>query len=63
MDRNFWYALTLGIFFSNWLVVPAIVKLAPQLALGPARTFTDGFCIGVIAALLMLAIGRLIVRR
>jgi len=39
--------LALGVFFGNWLVVPVFSE----------RTFTDGFWIGLIAAVLVMAFG------
>ena len=40
-------AVALGVFLGNWLVCPLIF---------PNRTFTDGFAVGAIAAVLVLII-------
>ena len=41
------FAVAIGIFLGNWLVCPLIL---------PSRSFTDGFAIGLIAAVLVLII-------
>lgn len=41
------FAMALGIFVGNWLVCPLIL---------PNRSFTDGFAIGLIAAILVMII-------
>lgn len=41
------FAVALGVFVGNWLVCPLIL---------PNRSFTDGFAIGLIAAVLVLVI-------
>lgn len=47
MDSTHVLALATGVFFGNWLVVPIFFR---------SRTLKDGFVIGVIAAVLIIAI-------
>lgn len=44
--NKFGLALALGVFLGNWLVVPLFLR---------SRTHKDGFFVGVIAAILVIA--------
>ena len=46
-------SIALGVFVGNWLVVPAVFD---------SRTVTDGFFIGLIAAVLVLGTGAVVGR-
>jgi hypothetical protein len=51
MNLCFALCLALGVFFGNWLFVPLLQQ---------NRTWTDGFFIGLIAAVLVLGINYVI---
>lgn len=51
MEMGYWIALALGVLVGNWIIRPYIVSNS---------THTEGFWVGVIAAILCLVCGGII---